>query len=310
MGVDDGTFSVDEATVSRRRWLAGFGLAAGAGGLLAALPGGTASAAPSLGAGSAGLANALAAAGAGLTYHQVDQLAFYPAAQGGIRYIDPITGVGLNSPGFLACPLPLPSGSVVRQLNFGYRGSPVVKLLKRPLANPAAFVDIGLQTLPSTGGAPGTATSTTGLPVTIEAEAAYTLQVFCSAGDTIAGATVGYEPPVQGFVPFTGATPRVYDSRSGAKLGSGEERTIPLGNPGVRGAVLNLTLTQTSGASGYVAVFPANIVWPGNSSQNWFAPAANVANAVLTAVDGTCQIKLRGGENATHVLIDVIGWLL
>lgn len=296
----------DETSLSRRHLLAGLGLA-GAGGLIATLPGGTASAAP----GGAGRPDALSAALGGLTYLAIDELSFFPASQGGTRYIDPLSGVGLNATGWLAAALPLPAGSLIRQIDVAYQGTPTVRILARPFATPADADTTAYSqgSLPA-GGGPKTASLTSNLPPRLASATSYSLQLYCSPGDSVYAAAVAYEPPAQGFVPFGGAEPRVYDSRSGPRLAAGEERTIPLGNPGVRGAVINLTLTLTQGSSGYVAVFPADISWPGNSSQNWFAPNANVANTVITAVDSSCQVKVRGGENATHVVIDRIGWLV
>jgi hypothetical protein len=72
--------------------------------------------------------------------------------------------------------------------------------------------------------------------------------------------------------------------------------------------VINLTVTETEGA-GFVAVFPGDVAYPGNSSINWFAPNANIANGVITAVDATGQVKI-GGVNPTHVVIDVLAALL
>jgi hypothetical protein len=75
--------------------------------------------------------------------------------------------------------------------------------------------------------------------------------------------------------------------------------------------VLNLTVTETEGASGgFVAVFRAGIPWPENSSINWSGPNQNVANGVITALDDAGQITIRGGANRTHVVIDRIGWLV
>jgi hypothetical protein len=103
----------------------------------------------------------------------------------------------------------------------------------------------------------------------------------------------------------------VLDTRTtGGPLGDGEERTIALGFPGARGAVINLTVTETQGGGGFVAVFPANIAWPGNSSINWFGANQNVANGVITALDTLGQIKIRGGVAPTQVIIDRIGWLI
>ena len=79
--------------------------------------------------------------------------------------------------------------------------------------------------------------------------------------------------------------------------------------PGARTAVINLTVTGTVTA-GFVAVFPANIAWPNNSSINWSSSNQNLANSVITAVDGSGQIKIRGGANPTHVVIDRIGYMI
>jgi hypothetical protein len=74
--------------------------------------------------------------------------------------------------------------------------------------------------------------------------------------------------------------------------------------------VLNLTVTETEGAGGFVAVFPANVAWPGNSSINWSGPDQNVANGVITAMDPSGRIKIRGGAASTQVVIDRIGWFI
>jgi hypothetical protein len=83
-----------------------------------------------------------------------------------------------------------------------------------------------------------------------------------------------------------------------------------LGVPGfASAAVINLTITETENA-GFVAVFAANVSWPGNSSIDWSSTNQNLANSVITAVDSTGHIKIRGGVNPTNVVIDVQGYLL
>jgi hypothetical protein len=101
-----------------------------------------------------------------------------------------------------------------------------------------------------------------------------------------------------------------YDSRTGAgKLAAGEERVIDVGVPaGARAAVLNLTVTETE-AAGFVAVFAANVPWPGNSSVNWSTTGETVANAVITPVGPDGKIKVFGGVNKTHIVIDSQGYL-
>ncbi len=94
------------------------------------------------------------------------------------------------------------------------------------------------------------------------------------------------------------------------KLAPGEERASSISaSPVRRSAVINLTITQTE-IAGYVAVFPADVAWPGNSSINWSETNQNVANGVITKVDATGKIKIRGGDGSTHVIIDRIGYMI
>ena len=72
---------------------------------------------------------------------------------------------------------------------------------------------------------------------------------------------------------------------------------------------VEMTVTETV-VGGFVAVFSAGIAWPGNSSINWAASNQTVANGVITAVDGNGNIKIRGGGNPTHVIIDRIGFMV
>ncbi|HEY1282229.1 MAG TPA: hypothetical protein VGF22_21290 [Acidimicrobiales bacterium] len=124
--------------------------------------------------------------------------------------------------------------------------------------------------------------------------------------------------PTQTFVPI--APGRVYDSRvTGGKVHDGEERVVSLAHvltgttevvpSGAIAAALTATVTETEGA-GYVAVFPADAPWGGTSSLNWFGPDQNLATAVISKLDADRQVKVRGGVNPTHVVIDVAGYWL
>ena len=255
---------------------------------------------------------AVGAAIPGLTYVSFDAFQFFDE-DGGRIYQD-ITGTQpnpANVPGRIFAPLNLPAGSVIYQMNVGYQGQPIAEISKRPItpAIPAvAPAQVFQKTLVAGPGQGFSSTENLTTPVTITADASYMISFRCSAGQSVYNCSLGYLPPTQGFVPFTGATPRVFDSRSGAKFIVDEERTVDLGFPGARGAVINLTVTETS-AGGFVAIFPADIAWPGNSSINWKAVNQDVANGVITRVDATGKIKVRA-SNATHVVIDRIGFLL
>ncbi len=244
----------------------------------------------------------------GLTYATLDATGFFPAAGGG-RYSDDTSGTGvLTPPAVLFAPLSLPTGAVIRQVNVAYQGTPMLSIVARPLDTPMSTQNVLSASLAAGGGAK---TQTLSGSVAIAPNTTYSIRLTCQAGDSVYGVTVGHQPPAQGFVPFAGGLPRAYDTReAGGKFQVGEERTVALGAAGVRGAVLNVTLTETEGSGGFAAVFPAGITWPGNSSVNWSTPDQNVANMVITAVDAQGRITIRVGAAPTHVVIDRIGWLL
>jgi hypothetical protein len=311
-------FEVERAGVSRRSVLLGMGVAVGAAAAVTALPA-RASAASALAASLPGVPEALGSAIPGLTYIGLDAQAFFPSQPehrvGGD--ID-LTGTkGLNGERIWAS-LPLPAGSIVHQMNVGYIGSPIAEVSKRLITQPSPSQipnQVFQKSLPDGGGAPATTTFNFDPLVVIERESTYTVSFYIPSmgGAAVFGCSIGYLPPTQGFIPFTGNDPRVLDTRLPGpltgKLGPDQERVVPLGFAGARSAVLNLTITGTVGA-GFVAVFPAGISWPGNSSINWSASNQNIANGVITAVDGNGAIKIRGGANPTHVVIDRIGFMI
>jgi len=297
--------------VTRRDALLGLGAVAGAAAVVSAIP---------FNVNAGGLASILSQASAadlgpaipGLTYVGIDAFAFTTEQPGVQRIYQTTTGMQPSIPNNrIWAPLMIPAGSVVHQMNVGYQTQPIAEISRRRVTqpNPAQIpAQVFQQTLPASPGGPFSATLNLPTAVIIEQDSTYTVSFFCGAGSSVFGCTVGYLPPTQSFVPFTGV-PRVLDTRGGAKLAPGEERIIDLGIPGARSAVINLTITQTE-IAGYVAVFPADIAWPGNSSINWSETNQNVANGVITKVDATGKIKIRGGDGSTHVIIDRIGYLI
>jgi CHRD domain len=122
---------------------------------------------------------------------------------------------------------------------------------------------------------------------------------------------------------------RAYDSRdnAGAKIQPNETRTISLasgkdGNgvtqiavpPGATAAIVTLTVTETGtgigGTGGFLKAYPASLaVAPASSSINWAGADQNVAVNAQVAVDSAGQIKITAGANATHFVVDVVGYL-
>ena len=300
-----------------RRTFAGLGAAAGATAALASLPGVPAIAGPPTVtpiATTLGRPEALGTQNPALTYMTLDAFAFFndSTTTGNARVYQDITGVQPLTPNNrLSASLPLPTGSTIFQMNVAYQGQPIMEIWKRSLASPVPFGPSFQQTVPAGGGGPATATFDLATPITVEPNTTVSVRFFATAGASVLAVTIGYLPPTQSFIPFTGAPPRVLDTReSGGPLLPGEERTIELGFPGARSAVINLTLAETGAGGGFVAVFPANIAWPGNSSINWTTANTFIANGVISAMDGGGRIKIRGGSQQTQVIIDRIGWLI
>jgi hypothetical protein len=115
---------------------------------------------------------------------------------------------------------------------------------------------------------------------------------------------------------------RVYDSRPGSApdgpndgvLDAGQTRTVDLLASGteqirenVDGVLLNVTVTQTTGA-GFLSVFSAALTTlPATSTINWTAAGTTIANMTVTATEfGSIKVHC-GGTGSTHVLIDVLG---
>lgn len=318
------SLDIDRDSVSRRSVLLGLGAAAGAAAAVTALPSraGASSGWPawsspaSSPASSPSVPQAVAAPIAGLTYLGIDAEQFFPSGNPSNRLYEHATGTKLVNSGTLHAALPLPAGSVLYQVNTGYQGQPVLTIHKRTLQQPQSSTgpaQVFQQSVEASPGGPFSSTINLPAPIVVDRESTYTLSYFVSPGQAIFGATVGYLPPTQSFVPFAGGEPRVLDTRLpgplSGKLAPGEERVVPLGFAGARSAVINLTITETVNA-GFVAVFPAGVEWPKNSSINWSASNQNIANGVITGVDGTGAIKIRGGANATHVVIDRIGFMI
>jgi hypothetical protein len=300
--------------LTRRGLLAGMGVAAGAAALGTGIgPAGAAGAARAV-AGSGGLAPDVdPTLIAGLTYRMVDGVAFTPRDFDNAwpRQVDNL-GVDLTAGGALVASLDLPVGSILKQVTLYYLSPAGGNLQKANLQRKpvAGTYDDAAQPATLAKG-PNLQSFTWDLTEPVTGAATYSVLV--NTFDTtqlVGGLRYGYIPPAQAFTPLAEIT-RVLDTRTtGGKLAPNEERTISLGVPGVASAaVFNLTVTETEGA-GYVAVFPAGIQWPGNSTINWSAANQNLANGVISAIDGTGKVIIRGGTNKTHVVIDVQGYLM
>ena len=84
----------------------------------------------------------------------------------------------------------------------------------------------------------------------------------------------------------------------------GSARCIP-----TKGRLVTLTVTETQGPGGFLKLYSAAISAPATSSINWAGDNQNVAVSTQVAVDASSQVKVTGGVNPTHFVIDVVGYL-
>lgn len=310
---------IEQVGLTRREMMTGLGLGAGAGLVIAAgLPLTAAAAPPTNVPAWSAFPKDLGPTNPTLSYAYVDGFEFRSPNSPADVYVD-AGNVGLNSGGTLIAPLALPVGAEIRQVNLACRASDgtelTLELHEKVFEVDATTGPALVAPLASLTGAAGvitTATNTLASPITLGHGRTYLLSIELPAGNSIRGVTIGYVAPLAGFVPFSGPTPRVLDTRTtGTRLTFQQEIEVDLGNPGVRGALFNLTVTETQNG-GFVAAFAADIDYPGNSSVNYTATGQTVANGVVCAVSPDGKIKLRGGgpTGSAHVIVDRLGWFI
>ena len=131
------------------------------------------------------------------------------------------------------------------------------------------------------------------------------------------------------FFPISPA--RVYDSRKAtpspqAVLASGSNRTLSVANQyhpstgalvqpdvvpqGATAIAYNLTVVNTVGAGGYLAVNEGGNTVVAASSINWSGPGLSLANASVVKLDDSRQITVicGGASTSTNFILDVVGY--
>lgn len=131
-------------------------------------------------------------------------------------------------------------------------------------------------------------------------------------------------PEPAGSTHFLPTPLRAYDSRiaPATAIAGSTTRTISLATakdlagatfvavpPGAQGAIVTLTVTETSVNGGFLKLYSAASTEPSTSSINWASPGQNIAVTTQVAVDPSGQVKVTAGLTSTHFVIDVIGYL-
>ena len=131
-------------------------------------------------------------------------------------------------------------------------------------------------------------------------------------------------PGSAGSTHFLPTPLRAYDSRiaPATAIAGSATRTISLATandlagatlvavpPGATGAIVTLTVTQTSADGGFLKLYSAASAEPPTSSINWASPGQSIAVTTQVAVDPSGQVKVTAGPTSTHFIIDVVGYL-
>ena len=210
--------------------------------------------------------------------------------------------------------LDLPVGAVIKQINAVYQGQPIVSIRERDFADGCDHRRVHGSLIDDCVARRARSHHRVAIdpPLTIKPACSYQLRFFCTAGTSIMGATVGYSP-----ASFSAITPkRVLDTRTGVggktgKVQPGEEVTVDLSGatPFGSAAVINLTADQPQG-TGFLTVFSADLTNPGTSNLNYSTATPNIANGAIVTMGAGNKIKIAAGVAATHVIVDVVGYLL
>ena len=104
---------------------------------------------------------------------------------------------------------------------------------------------------------------------------------------------------------LTNGTDRSVSLEFGRAGTSAVQTAVPQGSSG---ALVSVTLAQTTGL-GFACIYSNALpAWPGTSNINWFGDNQILACTTVTAVDSLSRVKLRGGGPSTQIILDVLGY--
>ncbi len=125
------------------------------------------------------------------------------------------------------------------------------------------------------------------------------------AGNQSAEATVG-NASYYSWGPF-----RLIDTRlpgNGGRISAGQTRTIGLLNSSYTVAC-NITVVNTTGGNGYLALYNADIARPNPfSSINWQGAGKIVANFAIVDIGNSGFKVYCGGSGSTNFIVDIVGY--
>ncbi|GIG41637.1 hypothetical protein Cph01nite_33990 [Cellulomonas phragmiteti] len=136
--------------------------------------------------------------------------------------------------------------------------------------------------------------------------------LYNNAGTThLVADLAGYYATSAGAGLVTVAPTRALDTRQSSALGTGETRTLPLAPPaGAVAAAVTVTSTEASAVTSFISAFPAGDPnGPRTSTLNAYR-GDDIANLAVVPLGDGGAIALHNDQGSTHVVVDVIGWLV
>jgi len=254
---------------------------------------------------------AVAALKQGVTYLGMDCLDFWPIVASQRIYQD-LTGVQGDPNDRIWAPLLLPVGSTIVDISASYQVQPIIEISRRPLfsGQPATAPTQVFQTsLPASPGGPFASTVAVSPAVVLAANSTYLVSAFLTPGSSIIGVRVGYRPPTQSFVPFTGANFRILNTQaSGGILQPNVTRTVQTGLAGARSVVFNLNVVAPAG-TGSIACFPGGGAVSTKPVVR-YVTSETIQNLVICTIPANGTLSFRATGHATHAFADLIGFLM
>jgi hypothetical protein len=251
----------------------------------------------------------------GYTYIHRSFSDFYPVYGGAITWT-PYGVWGSSSNSELVATCDLPPGAFVRDIEW-YFSSTVTGTLGGAwlwTTGSASFTPIALTSVTGTASA-GLRAQRTVVPSGTYGPyangARLMLDVYTNANRVINGVRVGYTQMPAGAV-MLAAPLRVYDSRSGAKIGNGQTRIHSLASwipAGATAAIVNMHITSGE-HSGGLAVYNTGSSLPAGHSLYWSGLTTAHEMHVKLPSDRKIKVTARGVTGfKTHYMIDVVGYI-
>jgi len=109
---------------------------------------------------------------------------------------------------------------------------------------------------------------------------------------------------------FTASSDRVVSVKDGRDQTTGAVTTANAVPSGATAVAFNVTGTNTAGGN-FLAVVPGDVASTDVSTLNWSGPGASIANASVSKLDGSRQVRIIAGPGgAFDAIVDITGYYL